>query len=332
MAQKEQVEHLRNICRTCIETSVDDLVAKSAWGSINFEDARPQLELAYSLYRDLLRLPINILPESTINTVVSSAEVLLNVLAEVHGFDITQGVPSRRRNEIVSHISSATDTFFAQVQPWITYLAYSHGDLETNARELSDTVKQAKITLGKLEKEAQEKKDEVDQIVTATREAAAETGVAHFTQDFQKEAENLQSSATKWLWATAVLVIFTIVTAYFLFKIEKPSDWFSVVHQTTTRLIILGTLITATVWCGRIYKAFKHQVVTNKHRANAIKTFQAFVQAASSDTVRDSVLLETTRAIFSPRPSGYLDREPTSGEYDQTRIIKAPNRSPNTSE
>lgn len=332
MAQKEQVEQLHNICRECIETSVDDLVANSTWGKINFEDVRPQLDAAFSLCRDLLRLPINILPADAITTAVSSAETLRHVLAEIREFDIAQGVPSQRRDEIVSRVWGATDTFYKHMQQWIVYLVYVNGDLEANASEFSDIVKHAKITLGELEKKAEEKRSEVDRIVTAAREVAGKTGVAHFTQDFQKEAENLQASATKWLWVAAVLVLFTLGASYFLFKIEKPYDWFSVIHQTTTRLIILGVLITATVWCGKIYKAVKHQVAINKHRANAIKTFQAFVQAASDDTVRDLVLLETTRAIFSSRPSGYLDQETTSREYDSAHTIKAPNRSPNTSE
>ena len=332
MAQEEQVENLRKICRECIETPIDDLIAKREWGSINFEGVRPQLELAFSLCEDLLRCPIKILPPTTIDAVISSAEVFLGVLTQIRRFDITTGVPNRRRNEIISHVSSTTDDFFTQTLPWVTYLAYSHGDSEVNASKLSDAAERSEIILGKIEKEFRDRREVVDEIITATKEAAAETGVAHFTQDFRKEAEKLRSSSNKWLAATIILTVATIVAAYYLFTNEKADNWFSIIHTTTTRLIILGTLITATIWCGKVYKACQHQVTINMHRANAIKTFQAFAQAASNEAVRDAVLLETTKAIFGPRPSGYLDQELISRESDQTRIIKVPARPPNASE
>jgi hypothetical protein len=50
-----------------------------------------------------------------------------------------------------------------------------------------------------------------------------------------------------------------------------------------------------------------HQSVINRHRANALKTFQAFVKASNDEKIRDAVLLETTRSIFSISPSGYID-------------------------
>jgi hypothetical protein len=84
--------------------------------------------------------------------------------------------------------------------------------------------------------------------------------------------------------------------------------------------------MTATVWCGRIYKATKHQAVTNQHRANALKTFQAFVKAALDDATRDAVLLETTRSIFTIAPSGYLETSEPSAEpvSKLMEIIRSP--------
>ncbi|MFZ1547427.1 MAG: hypothetical protein WAT12_10065, partial [Candidatus Nitrotoga sp.] len=76
-----------------------------------------------------------------------------------------------------------------------------------------------------------------------------------------------------------------------------------------------------TIWCGRIYKALKHQSTVNKHRANALKTFQAFVKAASNDNTRDAVLIETTRSIFASSPSGYLDTTDTPSD-PSTKVLE----------
>jgi len=84
---------------------------------------------------------------------------------------------------------------------------------------------------------------------------------------------------------------------------------------------VLLVLLTATVWCGRIYKALKHQITVNRHRANSLKTFQAFVKAASDDATRNAVLLETTRSIFTNSPSGYLEGSDSASDTN-TKVLE----------
>ena len=68
-----------------------------------------------------------------------------------------------------------------------------------------------------------------------------------------------------------------------------------------------------------MYKAAKHQAAVNRHRGNALKTFQAFVKATNDDSTRDAVLLETTRSIFALTNTGYLD---TGGEGSSDGAVK----------
>ena len=337
MAQQEQVEQLRAICGECTAVPVDNLIRNQNWGELSFEELRSELETAFSLCEDLQRLPITVLPEDIVIEATSRAQTLKDAIGEIRGFNIKEGNPGERKESISSSVSAAYNEFFKQVQHWIAYLAYSHGDWRASMDEISGNVKQSNDVLNEAKEEIERKQHEIDEVVTATKEAAAEAGVAVFTGDFQKEAKKLQISAYGWLISTGVLAGITLwVARYFFFEsslaAENTFNWASIINQTTTKLIILGTLITATIWCGKIYRALKHQVTINKHRANALKTFQAFAKAASNDTVRDAVLLETTRSIFDPRPSGYLDQEASSGKNEQTRIIKFPKRPLNADE
>lgn len=129
-----------------------------------------------------------------------------------------------------------------------------------------------------------------------------------FTSDFAREASDLEIAAKNWLIATGILAVATIVAALIpiFFPLGKDATNVQIVQYMTSKLVILAVFLTTTIWCGRIYKATKHQVATNSHRANALKTFQAFVKAASDDPTRNAVLLETTRSIFAIAPSGYL--------------------------
>jgi len=81
-------------------------------------------------------------------------------------------------------------------------------------------------------------------------------------------------------------------------------------------------LITATLWCGNLYKAAKHQAAANKFKGNSLKTFQAFVvNATDDDGIRDAVLIETTRAIFSESATGYITND-NSGTEKSTKIVE----------
>ena len=337
MAQQEQVEQLRAICRECADVPVDNLIHDQKWGLISFEELRSQLETAFSLCKDLQRLPVTILPEDIVDEAISCAQALKDAVEEIREFNITEGNPSERKESISSNVSTAYNEFFKQVQHWIAYLAYSHGDWRASMDEISDNVKQSNDALNEAKEEIEKKQRMIDELVAAVREAAAKTGVAHFTDGFQKEAEKLQTSAYGWLIFTGILACITLWVARYFFLESGPTvgetfNWASVINQITTKLIILGTLITATIWCGKTYRALKHQVTINKHRANALKTFQTFAKAASDATVRDAVLLETTRSIFDPRPSGYLDQETSGGKNEQTRIIEFPKRPLNADE
>lgn len=55
------------------------------------------------------------------------------------------------------------------------------------------------------------------------------------------------------------------------------------------------------------YTAQKHLEVVNRHRQNALDTFDAFVAAAGSNQeTKDAVLLAATSAIFDANHSSYL--------------------------
>jgi hypothetical protein len=65
--------------------------------------------------------------------------------------------------------------------------------------------------------------------------------------------------------------------------------------------------------CFPLFRVERHLAVVNSHRDVALRTFQTFAEAARTDPIRDAVLIETTRAIFSAGATGLIDgREPVS--------------------
>jgi hypothetical protein len=69
------------------------------------------------------------------------------------------------------------------------------------------------------------------------------------------------------------------------------------------------------IWSAKNFTASVHNFVVNRHRRNALASFQTFVEGASKPEIKDAVLIQATHAIFMPQDSGYAKGEipnPTS--------------------
>ncbi len=90
-------------------------------------------------------------------------------------------------------------------------------------------------------------------------------------------------------------------------KAEPPVSL--TVRAAIARVVILSFLFYGAIWAGRMYRAERHLYIVNKHRALALSTFETFVGGVHEQAIKDAVLLEATRCIFGPSPSGYLGRD-----------------------
>ncbi len=87
------------------------------------------------------------------------------------------------------------------------------------------------------------------------------------------------------------------------------------------RFVILSLLLYAISFTGRNYNSMRHNLIVNEHRANSMRTFQAFVEAAGEDAeTKNAVLIQATQSIFSAQASGYSHKE--SNPEPQPKIIE----------
>ncbi|MCD8352201.1 MAG: hypothetical protein LUC93_16475 [Planctomycetaceae bacterium] len=77
-------------------------------------------------------------------------------------------------------------------------------------------------------------------------------------------------------------------------------------QSIAARFAVLACLLSATLWCAKIYKALYHQEICNRHRALTVQTMGAFISSVNDPTVKDAVILETTKAAFAHVHSGFI--------------------------
>lgn len=307
MASDAYIKQLMNMIDACIEKPIDELVSNPNWGTINFEEARPDLEKFFSILNHLKLLPVDLLPDQAISTIIEQGKPLFNIVESMKKFTIEQANPLDQKNNLVAQLKPNVDSFYTHTHLWIPFLAYQKGDIQRNIQELNRTVKESSALLETAKGEVEKKQGEIDKIIVAAREASASVGVGHFTADFLAEADEQEKKAENWLKATAWMAGITLLAAGASMFYHPSLETSQLIQLTSSKLIMLGLLFTATVWCGKLYKAAKHLEAVNKHRSNALKTFQAFTNAANDNAMRDAVLMETTKSIFALTPSGYLD-------------------------
>lgn len=322
MASEQHTKPLMDSIDKGLEHQKKDLVQRNEWGSITFDKASHDLNRIFSIVGHLKILPIDQLTDQAAAQIKQTLDQVINHLDAIDKFTLEQANPPQVRDSLVSGIHQHADQFYTVATQWIPFLAYQKGDVARNIEALTKSVDEAKSIADGAKKDIAEKKKEIDLIIVKTREASASAGAAVFTQDFAREAEKQDTAANRWLKATAALAVLTMISAGLMWYFSEPNlDYGQLTQKFGTKLAILIVLFTATVWCGRTYRALMHQSSMNRHRALSLQTFQAFSSAAADTGTKDAVLLETTRAIFTVGATGYLDGK-TGGHDSDIRIIE----------
>lgn len=316
MQKSEALQRIDLELSRATSESAEKLISKPEWGSVNFEAARKNLELIFSLCTTLAGLPLEILPDPVAENFKNNLIGVNASLDQLKQFALEGSAnPTQTRDAIVAQIRDHANALLTATQSWIPFLAYQKGDVQKNIEALTVATGQATKIVNDAVVLAESKKTEIDRIVIAAREASASAGVGVFTHDFELQAKTTEVEANVWLKVTGTLAVATlaIAIASFFIPIGKDATNAQVFQFMTSKIVSLAVLLAATIWCGKIFRALKHQAATSRHRGNALKTFQAFVNATGDESTRNAVLMETTRSIFAISPSGYLEgAEPVS--------------------
>ncbi|WP_024868872.1 hypothetical protein [Pseudoxanthomonas suwonensis] len=313
------VKKLRESITKVLSYDKSRLVSRSDWGAINFATAAQDIDAIFEIASLLNDLPIERLPSSAADRVADALNSANGWLEQNDKFDLTNGGTPSKRDEIVQNLRAQHENLYTQAHNWIPFLAYLKGDIPEQLATITGSVTLAQQTMQDFDKYAQGQKDEIAAIVKATREAAAEAGVASFTEDFLRDADARETDAKTWLTRSMISAAVTLVVATIFLFFRPDLNEIGLLQFAISKMVILGLLIGVTAWCAGNFKANKHQEAVSRFKAHALKTFQAFTAATDNKAIRDAVLLETTRSIFSQPQSGYL-RSESGGDANSTVV------------
>lgn len=222
--------------------------------------------------------------------------------------------PAQARDSLIDAVRDHYDSLYTTMAPYLAYLIRLGTDFEALEAQARESVSELIANKDSQLKVMESLKRESEDILTAMRRASADAGVSEHETHFDTEAKNQSDSARRWMIATicvasagALLSLGTIALyAAGAFSVSKEY----IVQISIAKIVFFSLLYFVLVWCSRNYRAHQHNAIVNRHRKNALKTFQAFVKAAGSDNeTKNAVLLRATEAIFVPGSSGYFEGE-----------------------
>lgn len=72
-----------------------------------------------------------------------------------------------------------------------------------------------------------------------------------------------------------------------------------------SKIVVLGAISFFVGLAAKNFLSHRHNTVLNRHRQNALRTFEALVEAAGDPASRDVILHHAASSMFSPQDTGY---------------------------
>jgi hypothetical protein len=303
-----------------LEYDRSTIYSRDEWGSkLTFHDYQEDFERLFGLVRIFSDLPYELLPDAQLNLIIQAVTAASAHLATIDAFDSSTANNSQQTittlgNQVKAHADAVT----VQMAQWISYLAFQKGDVSSNISNLESAIDRGEKLVGEAKARIEKEETEIKRIVQQAQDFAGDKGVTIFTQHFDTEAGTNKEEAKNWLSATVgVFVVTTITLSVFMYQLVGVSNW----YEWLSRAALIGVLITSGAWCGKNYRILRHQETVNRHKANGLKSFLLFRDAADNDeTTRNAVLMETTRSIFSAPDSGFIPQG-SNAQASEIRII-----------
>lgn len=351
--QIQLINQLTPLMDAIVERNPALLVQKERLGAeLSFESILDVLVDIVSSVSKLKATNLEAIPYPVLNQLMQAFQQLNQGLGQVSNFSPTAPNALQVRDSIITNLENTWGGVYVSVR---VVLDSSRGE-DALKSEIGELASQSRMTLEKSSEALltlESKKREVDEKLAAfmeeqstafekkgaerlslvnsaleeVRRAAAEAGVSQTSTHFVQEATEHARSSKGWLWATATtgiaLLIFSIFGTLFMTWVgvsEPGSDAKDMVYfrYFAQKGLVVFCLFFALLWCARNFSAAKHNYIVNKHRSNALASFQAFATSAADEQTKSAVLVQATQSVFSPQPSGYIKND---GENSPTSPI-----------
>jgi hypothetical protein len=285
----------------------------------NFAELEPTLLEVYAFLKRLSELPLETLGPNLASYAIDQLETLRGRYQEIQQFSAKGagrgGNPERVRADAIAGFKGQWTVVMTALAPIAGYLA------AYRINEEPERIAIASRDAEKVTSRIRDMESEVNTVLEAVRKASAEVSVAKHAQHFSEEAKRHGDAASKWLTFVGLAGAATILLAGFQWWLVWTKHPVLSNAQSAqlifSKALVFSVAISATVWCGRVYRALRHNEIVNRHRANALSSFEALAEGTDDAATKNAVLMQATNSIFGMQPSGFSANDAESAGPSQ---------------
>lgn len=325
-SQQQVAESLRKKLEAAISIDVSELVGTERHGTnLHFKEIEGFLLHITQLMNCLLNANLLSVPQQALSDISGHVDQLSSSLNQIKSFSAQRENPHQHRNHLISNLE----------EKWLRLLTSSAGLLGLlgatakmqERSSLNDIETTAKAEAKRLNEEISKAAKEATDTLEKIKAASADAGVSQEGKHFSEEANGHWWFAFMWLLLSlglsATLVGMTLYFYHYPSPIpnEANGQWI-LLQRVGAKILLLSVLSFLLVFCVRNYSTSRHNYIVNKHRCNALSTFETFVKGAGDADTKDAILKQAVRAVFSPQTSGYLRKEGDVSAAPLLEIVK----------
>ncbi len=245
-------------------------------------------ELIYRALRACIRFKTALKEYSLEDSVNSNKQAARRLLSEFH---IIESLSS----EIIAFIdlSKISDDDQSRLASVIRDARMAQ-ELFTNLVEQLDSVRSKAV------QDIADAKESALTNASKIKELVSKSSNAYLAVDFHERKKSNSIELTFWFVIMASLLTFD---AWLIWRFDLSS-----VQLWQNRLIdlgLIGFIASVAYWMGKNFRAAMHQRSILNQRIASLKTFQAFYEKVEDKDLKDAIVLEASKTIFSHMSSGY---------------------------
>lgn len=295
---------------------------------LNFEEAVAPASRLVNLFKQFPIQFIGELPQNQLTLLQQQADALFNTFSQILQFDPSETPDALSfRTNTITNLRNQYQQYFDALYPLISYGASRLRDFSALESQARAAAQSATDSAAQLTTELEKSKQEAERILSDVRRVAAEEGVSqqaiYFNQDSTTHDKNAEYWRKRTVQIAVGLGIYAAVSAFF-HKIPflAPTSTYDAFQLGLSKLLIFAVIAYMLLLSARNFLAHKHNAIVNRHRQNALLTFNALVDAAKGEDRKDIVLTYAAACIFSPQETGYT--KSSGGQTEMpTSIIQA---------
>ncbi len=286
--------------------------------AINFTNAVEPATRIIDLYKQIPLEVLDAFPDEILTNIKNVSNNDFRLLETI--LKAAPGLTTQTRDSSVQALEAGYGNSFKTLHPFISYSVRKSTDFGRLEREARALIQDVTDRAGELQTELEKRKLEADKVLEAVRKVAAEQGVSQQAIYFKNEADKHAEEASKWLtttiWLTVCLLVYAVSTL-FIHKIPffVPVTVFDSIQLSVSKFLIFITISYFLILSVKNFSAHRHNSVIDRHRQNALATYEALVKAGKEGANRDVVLTKAAECIFSPQPTGFSKNEGSDGGH-----------------